>query len=254
MSFINNKLLLIILSVLFVSFASVGCSSNQGNEGQANETKLIVESFIQEYNNGGGDAAIARISSDITVSDKSAPDITTQDARTVENLLKSNAEFNRNWKILEYLDSKPNSLTLSIESTGDDIKLTGMDSVVSEITFEVTDGKISKMITSIDQATIDQLSRNTAGGIGIATELQSDRVLIISVALNSPAEKAGLKSGFEIMAIDGVKCAEMKQGEQLVRIRGQIGTDVILTIRNPEEEKTYDLTLTRVDISKLSNK
>ena len=110
------------------------------------------------------------------------------------------------------------------------------------------------MITVIDKKAVEQITENMTGGIGVGTDIKADRVVIISIVANSPAEKAGLKPGDEIMAIDGIKCSDMKQGEQLIRIKGPVGSKVLLEVRRPDSQETYNVELVRVDLSKLSSK
>lgn len=242
-------LLFIALSTLCIIFA--GCSTKQDNSLQASETKKIAESFIQSYNNGDADACINLLSSDIVVEQKGSQDYKSQDERSVHESLKSNIALKHNWKIMEYLNNTENSITIRIEETGEDIKLAGVDSVGSEITFEVKDEKIVKMITVIDKKAVEQVAKNMTGGIGVGIDIKPDRIIITSIVANSPAEKAGLQVGYEIMAIDGIKCADMKQGEQSLRIRGPVGSKVLLEVRSPDSQETYDVELVRVDLSKL---
>ena len=244
-------LLFIALSTL--CFIIAGCSTKQDNSLQASETKKIVESFIQSYNSGDADACIDLLSSDIVVEQKGLPDSKSQDERSVHEALKSNIALKHNWEIMAYLNNTENSITIRVEETGEDIKLAGVDSVGSEITFEVKDGKIAKMITVIDQKTAEQVAENIGGGIGVGTDIKPDRVIITSIAANSPAEKADLKQGYEIMAIDGIKCSDMKQGEQILRIRGPVDSKVLLEVRRPDTNETYDVELIRVDMAKLSS-
>ena len=245
-------LLFIALSTLCFTFA--GCSAKQDNSAQASETKKIVESFIQSYNNGDADACIELLSSDIVVEQKGSQDFISQDVRSVHESIKNNIALKHNWKIIEYLKNTKSSVTMRIEESGEDIKLAGVDSVSSEVAFEVKDGKIVKIITVVDNNTVEQIANNTAGGIGVNIDIKPDRITIISVIANSPAEKAGLKQGYEIMAIDGKRCSDMKQGEQLIRIRGPVDSKVLLKVRRPDTEETYDVELIRADISKLSSK
>jgi len=244
---------LFFMALSTLCFIFVGCSTKEDNSSQASETKKIVESFIQSYNNGDADACINLLSSEIVVEQKGVQDSKSQDERSVHEALKSNIALKHNWKIMAYINNTENSITIRIEETGEDIKLTGVDSVGSEITFEVKDGKIAKMITAIDKKTAEQIAGNMAGGIGVGTDIKPDRVIITSIAANSPAEKAGLKQGYEIMAIDGIKCSDMKQGEQIIRIRGPVDSKVLLEVRRPDTNETYDVELIRADMSKLSS-
>jgi C-terminal processing protease CtpA/Prc len=248
---ISVAILIILLSALVVVFA--GCSAAQDPSSQEAETKKTVDSFIQAYNTGDADACIALLDREIVTELKAgAQNVKSQDEKSVHETIRANIAMNHKWEILEYITNAQTSITIRISETGDDLKLAGVDSINSEVTFEVIDGKITTMTTTIDKATADQMAAKTAGGIGIGTETQPDRILIIGVAPNSPAEKAGLKAADEIMAIDGINCSEMKQGEQIIRIRGPIDSKVVLTINRPGDQKTFDVEIVRVDISTFS--
>ncbi len=244
-------LLFITLSALCFIFA--GCSIKQNDSLQALETKKIAESYIQSFNEGNADACIGLLSRDIVIESTGVQNVESQDERSIHESIKSSIGLKHNLKIMAYLNNTENSITIRIEETGEDIKLAGVDSIGSEITFEVKNGKIAKVITVIDKKTLEQIAKNTAGGIGVGTDIKPDRVIITSVAANSPAEKAGLKQGYEIMAIDGIKCSDMKQGEQLIRIRGPVDSKVLLEVRRPDKQETYDVELIRADLSKLNS-
>lgn len=251
---ITNKytkaiLLLIVLSTLYFSFA--GCSTKQDDSLQALKTKKIAESFIKSYNDGDADACIGLLKSDIIVEQTVMETVINKDSRSIIEALKNNIALNHNWRIVEYLNNTENSIKIRIEETGDDLKLAGVDSIGSDITFEVKDEKIAKMITVIDKKAVEQIAKNMTGGIGVGIDIKPDRIIITSIVANSPAEKAGLQVGYEIMAIDGIKCADMKQGEQSLRIRGPVGSKVLLEVRSPDSQETYDVELVRVDLSKL---
>jgi carboxyl-terminal processing protease len=71
----------------------------------------------------------------------------------------------------------------------------------------------------------------------------------------SPAEKAGLRSGDEIMAVDGQDVTEMLLDEAVGLIRGPAGSDVLLTIKR-DQETPFEVTITRarVDIPVIETK
>lgn len=76
-------------------------------------------------------------------------------------------------------------------------------------------------------------------GIGVRyTDLEGD-VFVIEVLEGSPAEKAGILAGDLITHVDGKPCKDFKTSDELVNaIRGEKGTEVVLTVvRNNEEMK-----------------
>ncbi|MGL6196991.1 MAG: S41 family peptidase [Thermoguttaceae bacterium] len=62
---------------------------------------------------------------------------------------------------------------------------------------------------------------------------------------DSPAEKAGIKSGDTILEIDGTSTAGLSFFEVAKNIRGEAGTDVILTLKREGKEEPIEIAVTR---------
>jgi carboxyl-terminal processing protease len=75
----------------------------------------------------------------------------------------------------------------------------------------------------------DELS-GTFEGIGAEIAIKNDRVTIVAPLSDSPAEKAGLKAGDKIYAIDGEDTTGVSLDYAVSKIRGPKGTEVVLTI------------------------
>jgi len=67
-------------------------------------------------------------------------------------------------------------------------------------------------------------------GIGAEVGKKEEMITIIAPLPGSPAEKAGLKSGDIIFAIDGEDVLDVSVDEAIAKIRGKKGTPVVLTI------------------------
>lgn len=117
------------------------------------------------------------------------------------------------------------------------------------------DGAIGGMVRSLDDPYSvylppDMLKRLQAqtsgefGGIGVVMRFDNSRVFVQSVMDGTPGEAAGLMAGDEILAVDGVLTSDMEPEHVAMSIRGEKGTDVVLTIGR-EGEKDTDYTLTR---------
>jgi carboxyl-terminal processing protease len=79
------------------------------------------------------------------------------------------------------------------------------------------------------------------------TQLSDTCALIVIAPLrDQPAEKAGLRAGDIVLAVDGVSVAGSTLEEEVNKVRGEAGTDVTLTVRRGEE--TFDITITRAEI------
>jgi carboxyl-terminal processing protease len=82
-------------------------------------------------------------------------------------------------------------------------------------------------------------------GIGAEIGIRENRVTVISPLPNTPAKTAGLQPQDKILAIDEVDTTEMSLDEAVNRIRGEKGTDVILTILRKNESELREITVTR---------
>lgn len=81
-------------------------------------------------------------------------------------------------------------------------------------------------------------------GIGVhATyDIDTEGVYIFGVMPDSPAEKAGLQTGDIIVAAEGIEANEENYYELLDSIRGEVGTNVQLTVKRGEETKDFTVT------------
>ncbi len=80
------------------------------------------------------------------------------------------------------------------------------------------------------------------GGIGVVMGFDELGVHVISVMPGTPSEAAGLKVGDRIVAVNGEATADILPENVAVTIRGEAGTEVVLTIdREGEEPRDYAL-------------
>ncbi len=71
------------------------------------------------------------------------------------------------------------------------------------------------------------------GGLGIEITLQSNTLLVVSPIEGTPADKAGVQAGDEIIEIDGVSTADVDIMEAVSMLRGPQGKPVSLLIKRP---------------------
>jgi carboxyl-terminal processing protease len=71
-------------------------------------------------------------------------------------------------------------------------------------------------------------------------------LVIIAPLEGSPAEEAGLRSGDVVLAIDGQSTTGSTVNDEVLRVRGQAGSQVTLSIRRGDEE--FELAITRATI------
>lgn len=86
------------------------------------------------------------------------------------------------------------------------------------------------------------------GGLGIEITAEDGLVKVIAPYEDTPAQKAGIKSGDFIVKIDDAPVRGMSLNEAMKRMRGKPGTKVTLTIARKNESHPVVLTLTRAII------
>ncbi|MBR6409215.1 MAG: S41 family peptidase [Alphaproteobacteria bacterium] len=102
----------------------------------------------------------------------------------------------------------------------------------------------------LDAESFNYMSEQTKGkfgGLGIEVTMDNGLVKVVSPIDDTPASKAGLKSGDYITHIDGETVIGLNLNEAVAKLRGKIGSKVKLSIRR-EGEKPFDVTLKRQEI------
>jgi carboxyl-terminal processing protease len=99
------------------------------------------------------------------------------------------------------------------------------------------------------QAAQESLNGKDFTGIGAWVDTSKDYLTIVSPMKGSPAEKAGLLPGDQIVAIDGKDMTGTTPEVALTKVLGPEGTNVTLTILRQGEQKTFDVTITRAKIT-----
>ncbi|MES1173672.1 MAG: S41 family peptidase [Myxococcales bacterium] len=94
------------------------------------------------------------------------------------------------------------------------------------------------------------------GGVGVEVDFGDEFVTVIAPIEGSPAERAGVRPGDRILAIDNVSVRARPSIELVRQMRGEPGSHVLLTIRRAGSEKLIYLTLTRqvITVASLSSK
>ena len=86
------------------------------------------------------------------------------------------------------------------------------------------------------------------GGVGVVVGMKDNALTVISPIEGTPGEKAGIKSGDQIVMIDGEDIKSLALDEAVAKIRGPKGTQVELSLRNAKGE-LRNVLLTRSTIT-----
>ncbi len=88
--------------------------------------------------------------------------------------------------------------------------------------------------------------------IGIGVDLQQDartkQIIISSTITGTPADKAGIKRGDIIVAVNGTDVVGKDINTVIPLIKGPVGTNVALTVKRPSTNQTLTFTMKRAEI------
>lgn len=100
----------------------------------------------------------------------------------------------------------------------------------------------------LDPSEAKRFSEDLSGsfqGIGAEIGFRKNQLVIIAPLPESPAERAGIKSGDFIIAIDGVDAFPLSLEEAVLKIRGKKGTVVKLKIARASLKEPKEISITR---------
>ncbi len=124
---------------------------------------------------------------------------------------------------------------------------------------ELTKAAVHGMVASLDPhsdfldaADMDDLEEQLSGnfsGVGLQVEIREGRVLVIAPIANSPAERAGVERGDEILGVEGRGFDQDVTVDEIVdRLRGRPRSKVTLDLLRAREGKRFQVTLQRETI------
>ena len=83
------------------------------------------------------------------------------------------------------------------------------------------------------------------GGLGMQVTMENGLVKVVSPIDDTPAAKAGILAGDIITQIDGEPIKGLPLDRAVAKLRGPVGTKVVLAIERANEAKPIEITLTR---------
>jgi carboxyl-terminal processing protease len=119
-------------------------------------------------------------------------------------------------------------------------------------------GAIDGMLAALDPhsaysegADFDQLKSTTDGnygGLGLSVSIEDGAVKVIAPTEDTPAWRAGIKSGDYITHINGELVYGLTLDEAVSKMRGEPGSPIQLTIVRPGRDKPFDVAMKREKI------
>lgn len=113
----------------------------------------------------------------------------------------------------------------------------------------------TQFMTKEEFEALMQDTEGTYEGIGVyITASDDNKILIVSPIEDTPAEKAGLKTGDKIIGINGTEFTADKIDEAVSIMKGEPGTSVTLTIQRLKDDNTSDVSDVVVNREKIKIK
>lgn len=98
---------------------------------------------------------------------------------------------------------------------------------------------------------VSQQRTNISGkfsGIGARVGLEDGLPVIIAPFDGSPAQQSGVKAGDIIIEVDGQDVTGLSLSDTVERIRGEIGSTVVLTVFRPDVNESLEISIVRDEI------
>jgi carboxyl-terminal processing protease len=126
---------------------------------------------------------------------------------------------------------------------------------------ELIEAAINGMLTSLDPHSgylppvdaekMREQTRGEFGGLGIEVTQEEGFVKVVSPIDGTPADEAGMEAGDFITHVDGESVLGLTLNEAVERMRGPVGSEIIITVVREGEDEPFDVAIIR-DFIKLT--
>ncbi|MEM0988304.1 MAG: S41 family peptidase [Pseudomonadota bacterium] len=123
---------------------------------------------------------------------------------------------------------------------------------------KLIEAAIEGMLTSLDPHSaylppknfqdMREQTRGEFGGLGIEVTMEDGFVKVVAPIDDTPAAKAGLEAGDYVTHIDGESVLGLSLSEAVDKMRGPVGSDIVITITRDGADEPFDVTITRASI------
>jgi carboxyl-terminal processing protease len=141
------------------------------------------------------------------------------------------------WRLLDRHYVDPSKLTI------DEMRFGAVRGLVGSI-----GDAYSSFMTPKESTDFQQVLRGKLEGIGAELTYRDGVIVVVAPLKGSPASAAGLLPLDVITGVDGESMKDASLQDAVMRIRGEKGTEVILTVFRPSEGEELDIPITRDEI------
>jgi predicted metalloprotease with PDZ domain len=211
----------------------------------------VVETFLQASSAGNVETCFSLLADDVLFQQEQMG-VKIIGKTQLETALRQLAAWHTQYTVIGQMKTEGDKVRFTIRQTGDEYKIMGLEYITGDIEAEVHDGKIKSWSVTVKQEDLQKITELTAGGIGIKFEATPEGIRITEIAKNSPLNDTGVKPSDLIIAVDGVRYSQMREGEIQLRIKGPVGSKVKLMVTHEGAPSPTDIEITRIDMAKVS--
>ena len=113
---------------------------------------------------------------------------------------------------------------------------------------EATGDPYTNYLVNDETAAIDETMTGSFGGIGAELRSENNHVIISNTREGTPAQKIGLQENDAILKVDGEDMEGKSISYVVSKVRGEVGTDVTLTIQRGTQELEVKITRAKIAI------
>lgn len=146
----------------------------------------------------------------------------------------------------------------NVQLLSDSITLISTDYVEDVKVKDLIYGAVKGMMGTLDDYSqfldpegfkeITEETKGEFGGIGIEIGVRDGVLTVIAPMEDTPAFEAGVEAGDKIVKIDGSSTRDMTLDDAVKKLRGDVGTKIVLTVIREGADKLLDLSMTRAII------
>ncbi len=154
------------------------------------------------------------------------------------------ADFSSFWKVWNIIDEK-------FVPTNDEVVVDSQEKVYGAIQGLAASlgDPYTTFFPPVESEMFESTIRGNFGGVGMEVGMRDQILTVIAPLKNTPAERAGVRSGDKIVAIDNELTQGSSVDESVQKIRGDIGTKVVLTMMRDGVDKPFDIEIIRDTIN-----
>ncbi|MFY0621676.1 MAG: S41 family peptidase [Pelagimonas sp.] len=157
--------------------------------------------------------------------------------------------------LLAQEQNRPSSVYEQLDLFGDIFERIRAQYVSEVDEADLIEAAINGMLTSLDPhssylppddaADMRVQTRGEFGGLGIEVTQEDGFVKVVSPIDDTPADEAGVEAGDFITHVDGESVLGLNLDEAVDKMRGPVGSEIVITIVREGEDEPFDITIIR---------